>query len=95
MISLEGKPYIYIMHFDRYEIIHSSETLLSREDLEEIRREIGAKWVEVWGKKNTELMYDGKRCVGLFYRLLFHILFLLYDVRGRGKCTLKNLQRKT
>ena len=47
MISLEGKPYIYIMHFDRYEIIHSSETLLSREDLEEIRREIGAKWVEV------------------------------------------------
>lgn len=40
MISLEGKPYIYIMHFDRYEIIHSSETLLSREDLEEIRREM-------------------------------------------------------
>jgi hypothetical protein len=68
MISLEGKPYIYIMHFDRYEIIHSSETLLSREDLEEIRREIGAKWVEVWGKKNTEFMHDGKRCVGLFYR---------------------------
>lgn len=68
MISLEGKPYIYIMHFDRYEIIHSSETLLSREDLEEIRREIGAKWVEVCGKKNTELTNDGKRCVGLFYR---------------------------
>lgn len=68
MISLEGKSYVYIMHFDKYEIIHSSETLLSREDLEEIRREIGAKWVEVWGKKNTELTHDGKRCVGLFYR---------------------------
>lgn len=68
MLSLEGKTYVYIMHFDKYEIIRSSETLLSREDLEEVRREIGAKWVEVWGKKNTELMYDGKRCVGLFYR---------------------------
>lgn len=68
MISLEGKSYVYIMHFDKYEIIRSSETLLSREDLEEIRREIGAKWVEVWGKKNTELTNDGKRCVGFFYR---------------------------
>lgn len=68
MISLEGKSYVYIMHFDKYEIIRSSETLLSREDLEEIRREIGAKWVEVWGKKNTELTNDGKRCVGLFNR---------------------------
>ena len=68
MLSLEEKTYVYIMHFDKYEIVRSSETLLSREDLEEVRRETGAKWVEVWGKKNTELMYDGKRCVGLFYR---------------------------
>lgn len=68
MLSLEEKTYVYIMHFDKYEIVRSSETLLSREDLEEVRREIGAKWVEVWGKKNAELMHDGKRCVGLFYR---------------------------
>lgn len=66
MISLEGKSYVYIMHFDKYEIIRSSETLLSREDLEEIRREIGAKWVEVWGKKNTELTNDGKRWAGIW-----------------------------
>lgn len=74
MISLEGKSYVYIMHFDRYEIIHSSETLLSREDLEEIRREIGAKWVEVWGKKNTELTNDGKRCVVFLSVTFSHIV---------------------
>ena len=57
MISLEGKSYVYIMHFDKYEIIHSSEIFLDRKALEELKGMTGAGQV----KEVTYAEYMAKR----------------------------------